>query len=114
MVKKEYLLENEHGYQKQDKTDYLKEIKPLDKKILINTVQTYGKMNNETLIRHTYINFSYYAINSTIAENVLTEPLYKRVLDTKPTHQPVALETSPGNDIFFLPMPAGSTTLVSL
>lgn len=93
MVKKEYLLENEHGYQKLDKTDYLKVIKPLDKKILINTVQTYGKMNNETLIRHTYINFPYYAIKSTIAENVLTEPLYKRVLDAKPTQYKKAIFT---------------------
>jgi len=93
MVKKDYLLETERGYQKQDKTDYLKVIKPLDKKILINTVQTYGNMNNETLVRHTYINFPYYAINSTIAENVLSKPLYKKVLDAKPIQSEKALFT---------------------
>ncbi len=84
MLKKDYLLETDTGFHKKDATDYLKAIKASDKKILLDTVQNYGDMRNDTLIRHTYINFPYYAINSTIAKRLLNENLYKRVQDATP------------------------------
>jgi uncharacterized protein (DUF488 family) len=93
MLKKEYLSETEIGFQKKDPTDYLKAIKSSDKKILLNTVQNYGDMGNNALIKHTYINFPYYAINSTIAEKLLTENLFKRVQDAKPNQTNQALFT---------------------
>ena len=62
MVKKEYLTESERGYFKNDTKDYLKLLKASDRKLLINTVQMYGEMNNEVLIKHTYINFPFHAI----------------------------------------------------
>ncbi|MFO8054424.1 MAG: DUF488 domain-containing protein [Bacteroidales bacterium] len=79
MVKKEYLSESEKGYHKNTPKDYLKLLKVSDKQLLIDTVQTYGKMNNEALIKHTYINFPYHAIRSTIAKQILNENLYKRI-----------------------------------
>jgi uncharacterized protein (DUF488 family) len=79
MVKKEYLTECEKGYNKNDTKDYLKLLKVNDKKLLIDTVNTYGEMNNEALIKHTYINFPYYAIKSTIAKEILNEKLFQRV-----------------------------------
>jgi len=84
MVKKEYLSESEIGYAKIDTKDYLKTLKPADKKLLLETVTTYGNMASETLIRHTYINFPYYAINSTIAKRILNEEYYNRVLNLIP------------------------------
>jgi len=93
MLKKDYLSETDIGLQKKDQTDYLKVIKSSDKKILLNTVQNYGDMGNNALIKHTYINFPYYAINSTIAEKLLTENLFKRVQDAKPNQTNQALFT---------------------
>lgn len=93
MVKKNYLSETDRGYQKQDSTDYLKALKTADKKILLKTVENYGNMGNESLIRHTYINFPFYAINSTIAEKLLNEDLYKRVTSAKPKQTEQALFT---------------------
>ena len=93
MLKKDYLSETDIGFQKKDPTDYLKAIKSSDKKILINTVQNYGDMENNALIKHTYINFPYYAVNSTIAEKLLTENLFKRVQDAKPNQTNQALFT---------------------
>ena len=84
MVKKDYLSENEKGYQKKDSRDYLKLLKTADKKILISTAQTYGDMSIDALVKHTYINFPYFAINSTIAEQVLSEALYRKVINAKP------------------------------
>ncbi len=84
MVKKEYLSESERGYSKIDLKDYLKTIKLKDRELLVETVERYGNMTNENLIKHTYINFPYYAINSTIAERILNEKYYTRVLNTVP------------------------------
>jgi uncharacterized protein (DUF488 family) len=84
MVKKEYLSESEKGYSKIDPKDYLKMLKSKDKDLLTETVTSYGNMGSETLIKHTYINFPYYAINSTIAENILTEEYYNLVLNSIP------------------------------
>lgn len=93
MVRKNYLSETDRGYQKQDPTDYLKILKVADKKILLKTVEDYGNMGSESLIRHTYINFPFYAINSTIAERLLDEDLYERVISAKPNQTEQALFT---------------------
>jgi len=84
MVKKEFLSESERGYSKIDPKDYLPTLKPKDRELLTETIDSYGNMASEALIRHTYINFPYYAINSTIAERILNEEYYNRVLNTIP------------------------------
>lgn len=84
MLKKEFLSETERGYTKIDPTDYLPTLKPKDRELLIETIERYGNMASEALIKHTYINFPYYAINSTIAERILNEEYYNRVLNTLP------------------------------
>ena len=71
MVKKEYLTESEKGYTKIDPKNYLTSLKPKDRELLTETINSYGSMGSEKLIRHTYINFPYYAINSTIAQRIL-------------------------------------------
>lgn len=93
MLKKNYLSETDIGFQKKDPTDYLKSIKSSDKKILLNTVQNYGGMAYETLIKHTYINFPYYAINSTVAEKLLTQDLYRKVQESTPKQTEQSLFT---------------------
>ena len=93
MVKKDYLSENEKGYQKKDSRDYLKLLKTADKQILISTAQTYGNMSIDAIVKHTYINFPYYAINSTIAEQVMNENLYTRIINAKPVQNSKGLFT---------------------
>ncbi|TXE15515.1 DUF488 domain-containing protein [Psychroflexus gondwanensis] len=84
MVKKEFLSESERGFSKIDPKDYLPTLKPKDRELLTETIDSYGNMASEALIRHTYINFPYYAINSTISERILNEEYYNRVLNTIP------------------------------
>ncbi|MBL6665538.1 DUF488 domain-containing protein [Flavobacteriaceae bacterium] len=85
MVKKGYLSESENGYTKIDQKDYITTLKPKDRELLTETIERYGNMENETLIRHTYINFPYYAINSTIAKRILNDEYYNRVLNSIPS-----------------------------
>ena len=83
MVKNGSLLENENYFIKNNPDDFLKTLKVEDKKILSEVVQLYGNMNSNSLIKHTYINFPYYAINSTIADKVLDEKQLEKVIISK-------------------------------
>jgi uncharacterized protein (DUF488 family) len=93
MVRRDILSENDKGYQKKDPNDYLATLKSPDKELLINTVQNYGGMSKDTLIKHTYINFPYYACKSTIAKQVLNDNLYKRVIKATPIQKEKGLFT---------------------
>lgn len=83
MVKNGSLVENDHFFIKNTPDDFVKALKAEDQKTLIDVVQLYGKMNSNSLIKHTYINFPYYAINSTIADTVLDKTQLEKVLDLK-------------------------------
>jgi len=83
MVKKGSLVENENYFIKNNPDDFVKTLKPDDKKILCEVVQLYGTMSSNSLIKHTYINFPYYAINSTIADKVLDKVQLDIVLHLK-------------------------------
>lgn len=93
MVKKGFLKENDHLYQKNDPTDYFCLLKTEDRSLLQKTLNTYGEMDNKGLIRHTYINFPFYAINSTIVSEVLSSQLYARVENATPARSDTILFT---------------------
>lgn len=93
MVKNGGLLENENYFIKNNPDDFVKALKVEDKKILNEVVQLYGNMNSNNLIKHTYINFPYYAINSTIADKVLDEAQLKKVLNLKKGSDEIVLFT---------------------
>lgn len=73
MVSKGILTLNDKIYIKNNPTDFIKTLKLEDKKILEEIVKLYGKMSNNLLIKHTYINYPYYATKSLIAENILDD-----------------------------------------
>ena len=83
MVKNGSLVENENYFIKNNQDDFVKTLKVEDKKIITEVVQLYGNMNSSSLIKHTYVNFPYYAINSTIADKVLDEKQLEKVISLK-------------------------------
>lgn len=93
MVKKGFLSETENKYGKSDTTNYLKKLKPADAQLLQDVVSDYGQMSNSALIKHTYLNFPFYAIRSTIAKDVLPGKLYDRVEKATPNDQEIRLFT---------------------
>ncbi len=93
MVRKEILTETETRYRKKDSMSFLNQLKPDDQKMLLATVSDYGRLSNSALIRHTYINYPFYAINSTIAQNVLSGKLYDSVEDVRPKDEAMVLFT---------------------
>ncbi|MBX9783634.1 MAG: DUF488 domain-containing protein [Chitinophagaceae bacterium] len=84
MVKKGMLTETESSFSSNEKTDYLKGLKASDKKSLLEIKALYGKMNSNALMKHTYINYPFFAINSVKANAILTKEELEKVYSYKP------------------------------
>ncbi len=73
MASKNILADTEKSFTKIDKESYLKLLKPEDKTNLRAVKSLYGDMDSEALMKHTYRNFPYWAINSVRANSILTK-----------------------------------------
>lgn len=90
-----------HGQLSEDKTsftkigtvDYVKTLNDKDKKILIDIKSTYGKLTPNSLMKLTYLNYQYYAINSVKAKEILTDEQYIKVQSAKPLNNQTILYT---------------------
>jgi len=68
MIKYKLVTESGNKWIKSDSVDYLKELKPDDSKAISEIKNTFGSCSNNDLIKITYRNYPYYAINSSIAQ----------------------------------------------
>lgn len=84
MVTRGFLNEGKEHFEKKDKTDYLKQLKAEDKTFLLEVKSAYGKMNANALMKHTYLNFPFYATRSIAAPNILSKTELQKVADAKP------------------------------
>lgn len=93
MVSKGLLAESQKHFDKLDKTDYLKLVKPEDLKRLQQVKAGYGKMSANVLMKHTYINYPFYATKSEVAGDILTETELQKVNAAKPRNNETVLFT---------------------
>ncbi|PKP42057.1 MAG: hypothetical protein CVT95_12600 [Bacteroidetes bacterium HGW-Bacteroidetes-12] len=93
MVGHGQLSEDQTSFTKIGSVDYIKTLNEKDKKILIDIKTTYGKLTTNSLMKLTYLNYHYYAINSVKAKEILTEEQYGKVLNAKPINTSVILYT---------------------
>jgi uncharacterized protein (DUF488 family) len=93
MVRHKQLSENKTSFTKTDLADYVKTLSEKDKKILIDITSTYGKLSTNALMKLTYVNYHYYAINSVKAKEILTDEQYAKVLNAKPVNNKTILYT---------------------
>lgn len=93
MVRHEQLAENEKSFSMVGSTDYAKMLNGGDQKILTEIKNSYGKLTTGSLMKLTYLNHHYYAINSIKAREVLNEEQYERVLNAKPVNKGTILYT---------------------
>ncbi|RZL51091.1 MAG: DUF488 domain-containing protein [Pedobacter sp.] len=73
--------------------DYLQQLTIIDKKAILDLKKVYGDRTSNELTKSTYISHPYYAINSLIAKNILSEDQYQKVLDAKPRKNKTVLFT---------------------
>jgi uncharacterized protein (DUF488 family) len=93
MVKHGLVSEDQMSFTKIGSVDYVKTLSEKDKKILIDIKTTYGKLTTNSLMKLTYINYQYYAINSVKTKEILNEEQYEKVLKAKPINTNTILYT---------------------
>lgn len=93
MVQKGLLTESASAFHKIDSTDYLKSLKEPDKKLIREISQFYGTMNANSLMKHTYVHFPFWAINSVKAADILSKEEYSKVLQSKNSSEETTLFT---------------------
>jgi len=90
MVKKGFLEEDDTSYSKKDGKNYLSLLDEGDKKLVAQANLLYNKLDADGLMKLTYKNYPYYAINSTIAQRLLS----KEEIDNVNASRPVLTATS--------------------
>lgn len=93
MASKGMLTETDSHFKSNEKIDYLKALKETDKKQLEEIKMLYGKMTSNALMKHTYINFPYWATKSIKAESILTSDEFEKVNTSKPQSNKTVLFT---------------------
>ncbi len=93
MARKGMLAETECNFKSNESTDYLKSLKESDRKELQEVKALYGKMNADALMKHTYINYPFFAINSVKAESILSTSEFEKVRSSKPSDNTSVLFT---------------------
>lgn len=80
MVRRGNIVEKDNFIIKNISENYLLELKKEDQRRMAEVKCLYGSMSLEGLIKHTYINYPYYAINSLIATKYISK---KKIEETK-------------------------------
>ena len=93
MVKKGILSDDDNGLVKTDKISYVKCLKEQDRKYLFETKKLYGLLNGVALMKHTYINYPYFAINSIKATEILSTTDFQKINDARPKTNKTILYT---------------------
>jgi len=75
----EVVVQDKQYWKVEDKIDYTKLLNEKDKHTLSYIKNTFSKYSTDALIKHTYLNYPYYAIKSTIAEKVLSKDEFLKV-----------------------------------
>lgn len=84
MIKREILSEDQISYRKRDDKDYLSILKDNDR-LLVNQIYVqFRKMDGHDLMRYTYEHFPYYAINSSVAKDLLSKKQLEKIASDRP------------------------------
>jgi len=86
MATKGLLIETEKSFQKAESKKYTTLLKPTDLANLTSIKNLYGDMTSNALMKHTYRNFPYWAINSVKAEEILTKQEFSLVKKQLPVN----------------------------
>lgn len=78
---------------KTDSEKYLLSLKERDRQAIRYIKLQYGNKNADELIKYTYIKFPYFAVNSTIAKEKLSQEEYQKVIESRPKSDKTILYT---------------------
>lgn len=93
MTKYDQVKAEGNSWIKTDNAKYLMSLKERDRQAIRYIKLQYGNKNADELIKHTYVKFPYFAVNSTIAKERLNQEEYQKVLDARPKSDKTILYT---------------------
>jgi uncharacterized protein (DUF488 family) len=93
MVRQGFLYEEEDSISRTDRIDYIRQLTYSDQKYLSEIKTIYGRVETDELIRYTYLQFPIYAINSEVADKLLSKKELQAVEDSRPALQETVLFT---------------------
>ena len=93
MVNKGMLLETTSHFTKVDTTDYVKTLKEEDRMLLHELKFQFGNMTASVLMKHTYLHYPYWAINSKKAKELLSIEQFEKVNNSRPKSNKTVLFT---------------------
>ena len=93
MSQKGMVEQAETCYRKGDKKDYSKMLKPADQTALDQIKRDFYDYSSDELMRFTYVNFGYYAINSKTAQRLLTQAELAEIEKVRPRNEKSVLYT---------------------
>ena len=93
MVSKGILSETVSRFTKVDTADYIKTLKETDRKLLQEVKLHYGNMTADALMKYTYLNFPYWAINSKKAKEILSVEQLEKINNSRPKGNKTVLFT---------------------
>ncbi len=87
MVKRGMLSETSSHFINSETVDYFKTLKEEDRKLILEVKTNFGKMSVNALMKYTYLNYPYWAINSIRAKDVLTIEQLEKVNSSRPVNE---------------------------
>ena len=93
MIKHGFLSEDEISFIKKDKQSYLSSLNDSDRRLVNQVCVLLKNYDADALMRHTYVNYPYYAINSTTASRLLTKEQLQTVASKRPSSSSTILFT---------------------
>jgi len=93
MGKREQVRDEGATLRKIDPKDYFTGLTEIDKKSVLGLYKEFKSFSTEDLMRHTYIHYPYTAINSNIAETLLSPAEYEAVNNYRPACDETVLFT---------------------
>lgn len=93
MVRKGYLAEDFDNFKVICKQDFICELKESDRKVLRQLKKEFADFSPLALMKLTYHDYPYYAINSIKAKEIVGEEQYSSILNAKPVGKDIILFT---------------------
>ncbi len=93
MTKYNQVAVDGNSWVKIDHANFLSSLKERAMQAIRYIKLQFGSKNTDELIKYTYINFPYLAINSTIAKDILNQDEYQRILEAQPKYNDTGLYT---------------------
>jgi len=93
MTKYNQIIAEGNSWVKTDNEKYLLSLKERDRQAIRYVKLQFGNKNADELIKHTYVKFPYFAVNSIIAKDRLSHEEYLKVLDARPKSNKTILYT---------------------